>query len=211
MYGGAGDDVFIVDHALDQVFEDVEAGFDSVRSGVSFELTAHLENLRLTGDVAVDGRGNALKNHLVGNGAANALEGEGGRDWLFGGAGADVLLGCLDGAAGGRGERDTLRGGLDRDVFVLGNSNGCFYNDGLGHTAGRADYALVLDFTVGEDVLQLHGAATDYFLAPTGFNTASGTGLWWNGSGVGELIAVLRSVDETVLTGLNTLEVALFT
>ena len=208
--GGAGHDVYIVDSAFDLVLEAVDAGTDLVRSAVTLSLGDHLENMLLTGDSAINGTGNALRNRLIGNDAANVLHGGAGADWLAGGVGDDVLFGCLDSPTGGQGERDVLRGGADRDLFVLGSARGVFYDDGAAHTAGRADYALVLDFKVGEDQLQLAGQLSDYYLGATGFAGLAGTGLWWERGATDELIAVLRSANDITLTGLNTLSPAIF-
>lgn len=106
MAGGAGDDTYIVDNAGDTVFELADAGIDSVFSSVSFVLPEHVENLTLTGDVAIDGTGNALDNILTGNDAANLLAGGDGNDLLVGNGGNDVLNGGIgvDHMSGGTGD-----------------------------------------------------------------------------------------------------------
>ena len=63
-----------------------------MQSGVSYTLTANVENLTLTGS-ALNGTGNGLNNLIVGNGSANSLSGGAGNDTLDGGAGADTLIG----------------------------------------------------------------------------------------------------------------------
>ena len=52
----------------------------------------NIESLVLTGDAAVEGRGNELNNIITGNGADNDLYGALGEDTLSGGAGADRAL-----------------------------------------------------------------------------------------------------------------------
>lgn len=65
-------------------------GIDTVRSSVTWQLGANLENLTLTGAAGIDGTGNAQANVLIGNTAANKLAGRAGNDTLRGGAGFDT-------------------------------------------------------------------------------------------------------------------------
>lgn len=93
MEGGAGSDLYEVDDAGDQVIEQVNQGYDTVESSVSWTLGANAEALILTGTGAVDGTGNAQSNLLQGNGAANTLTGGDGNDMLNGRLGVDTLIG----------------------------------------------------------------------------------------------------------------------
>ncbi len=93
MVGGLGNDTYVVDNAADAVIENANEGTDTVRSAVTYALGANVENLTLIGTFAIDGRGNALDNLLVGNAARNTLWGEAGNDTLDGRAGADTLIG----------------------------------------------------------------------------------------------------------------------
>ncbi|ODU05319.1 MAG: hypothetical protein ABS89_02025 [Thiobacillus sp. SCN 63-1177] len=93
MSGGMGDDTYVVDNTLDVVAESANEGIDLVRSGVTYTLTANVENLTLTGNSAINGTGNTLDNVLIGNGAANTLTGGAGNDRLDGGAGNDTMVG----------------------------------------------------------------------------------------------------------------------
>jgi Ca2+-binding RTX toxin-like protein len=90
--GGAGDDTYIVGTG-DSVIEQANEGIDTVQSSVDLTLGDNVENLTLTGSVAVNGVGNGLDNVLTGNGVANILTGNAGNDTLNGGAGADRLTG----------------------------------------------------------------------------------------------------------------------
>lgn len=99
MSGGAGDDQFIVDNLGDVLTEVAGGGRDTVKSSLDFDLGLRgqqIENLTLTGALALQGVGNALDNVLTGNGAANVLHGADGNDYIDGGAGADQM----DGGAG---------------------------------------------------------------------------------------------------------------
>ncbi|HWI86594.1 MAG TPA: calcium-binding protein, partial [Sphingomonas sp.] len=92
--GTGGDDIFIVNDPGDTVVEAANAGVDRVESSLaSYTLTDNVENLVLTGGVAINGTGNALDNHLTGNDNANLLSGGDGNDTLDGGAGADQMIG----------------------------------------------------------------------------------------------------------------------
>ncbi|ESQ73968.1 calcium-binding protein [Asticcacaulis sp. AC402] len=89
--GGLGDDTFSVDDA-DVVVEAASGGNDSVVSSVSYSLTAHVENLTLTGSGNLTGLGNALGNSLTGNTGGNLLDGAAGADSLAGGLGDDTYV-----------------------------------------------------------------------------------------------------------------------
>lgn len=93
LIGGGGDDSYLVDIATDTVVEAVGEGMDLVRSGVTYTLSANVENLMLTGSAVIQGTGNALDNQLTGNTANNTLSGGAGQDTLDGGAGNDTLIG----------------------------------------------------------------------------------------------------------------------
>ncbi len=100
LIGSGGNDIFFADR-LDDIIVETDAitasgGTDLVyfggASGV-YTLSANVENLTLTGSVAIGGTGNALANTIIGNAAANILTGGSGNDTLIGGAGADRLVG----------------------------------------------------------------------------------------------------------------------
>jgi Ca2+-binding RTX toxin-like protein len=66
---------------------------DAVTTSQSFALGATAQKLTLTGSADLDGAGNALGNHIIGNRGANRLHGYEGNDTLEGGAGDDTLNG----------------------------------------------------------------------------------------------------------------------
>jgi trimeric autotransporter adhesin len=105
MDGGLGDDLFVVDNAGDVAIELAGQGTDVVNASVTYTLGANVENLVLTGALAIDGTGNGLDNVLTGNSKSNTLSGGDGNDQLNGGAGAD-----------------TMDGGLGNDVFIVDSS-----------------------------------------------------------------------------------------
>ena len=113
MVGGAGDDYYYFDDVGDVVIEALDAGLDCVEASANCTLNNHVENLLLSGSVALSGTGNALNNQLIGNAAGNLLKGMAGNDSMLGFAGNDTL----DGGTG----NDTLRGGLGNDVLNGGD------------------------------------------------------------------------------------------
>jgi Ca2+-binding RTX toxin-like protein len=108
MVGGLGDDTYIVDNASDLVKEvantTANAGTDTVKASLplktippvppattsttapdTYTLGADIENLTLTGTIAVNGTGNTLANKIEGNSVANILDGSTGADKLYSG------------------------------------------------------------------------------------------------------------------------------
>ncbi|MFJ3371202.1 M10 family metallopeptidase C-terminal domain-containing protein [Pseudomonas sp. NPDC086251] len=91
MIGGTGNDTYIVDNIGDVISETntLAGGIDTVRSSVSYTLSANVENLTLTGTADLNGIGNAQGNVIIGNDGNNQLNGGGGVDTLIGGKGND--------------------------------------------------------------------------------------------------------------------------
>ncbi len=92
MYGGAGDDTYVVSQTGDKAYEVADGGIDTVLSSISYDLTGqYIENLTLTGTSAINAMGNSLDNSLTGNSAANVLDGGAGNDILRGNGGNDIF------------------------------------------------------------------------------------------------------------------------
>jgi Ca2+-binding RTX toxin-like protein len=205
LIGGAGDDYYIIDSISDIVFESLNGGLDSVVANVNgYTLAGNAEVLILgTGTIGV---GNILDNTLIGNSLSNLFTGATGNDSLFGGAGDDNLTGCTDLATGGKGEKDTLTGGVGSDIFSLGSKSGVFYNDGIAGNAGAADYAFITDFTIGKDILKLKGTQIQYTLGDHAVEgLTSHKGLYFKNGTTDELIAIIQTssgtLDASVITG----------
>ena len=92
LIGGLGDDNYVVDNIGDSVTESFGEGTDKVSSNLAYILPGNVENLTLTGTLAINGTGNDLANILLGNSAANQLDGGAGADVLKGAAGNDTYL-----------------------------------------------------------------------------------------------------------------------
>ncbi|QRM29994.1 calcium-binding protein [Microvirga sp. VF16] len=92
MTGGTGNDTYIVDNSRDQVIERARGGTDLVKASVHWILGSQVENLTLTGRVALKGTGNALANTITGNDGHNILDGKAGADRLAGAKGNDTYI-----------------------------------------------------------------------------------------------------------------------
>ncbi|MCF8708543.1 right-handed parallel beta-helix repeat-containing protein [Rhizorhapis sp. SPR117] len=127
--GGMGDDIYVINNALDHVVEAAGAGIDEVQSRVDFTLGENVENLRLQGS-AVSGTGNGLANVIRGNDAANVLKGLGGDDLIYGGGGND----SIDGGTGndrlyGDAGKDVIHSGAGDDLIYGGDGDDILYGD----------------------------------------------------------------------------------
>ncbi len=92
LLGGLGDDTYLVSTS-DSVVEEPSSGIDTVQSNADWSLADNIENLTLTGSIAINGNGNALNNLITGNGNANSLIGGDGDDRLDGRSGVDSMAG----------------------------------------------------------------------------------------------------------------------
>nr|MDJ0509911.1 calcium-binding protein [Crocosphaera sp.] len=150
----------------------------------------------LSKDDAISGNeGNDIINGDEGN---DILFGHQGDDIVSGGAGEDVIVGVDPGSGFGTSEKDSLRGDEGEDTFVLGDQNRVYYVDNDPTSVGEEDYGLIVDFTVGEDSIELNGNPDNYLL--DFYTTSDGKvnadivydpGL----AARGELIAILEDVS----------------
>jgi Ca2+-binding RTX toxin-like protein len=101
---------------------------------------------------------------IVGANKKGKLTGGGGNDTITGGNKNDIITGS-DSTFRGVGEVDTLTGGGGRDKFVLGDKNGAYY---VGK--GKDDYALITDFNLFQDLIDL-GGFKNYSFVSGGGNT----------------------------------------
>ena len=89
MFGGVGNDIYIVEQVGDSVNELLGAGTDTVRASIDYVLAMNnnVENLTLLPGMAISATGNELNNVITGNANANTLIGGAGSDTLDGGSG----------------------------------------------------------------------------------------------------------------------------
>ena len=130
---------------------------------------------------------------LNGGSGNDTLDGGSGNDSLIGGTGSDSLTGdsgadTLKGSAANivAREVDTLVGGSDIDLFILGT--GVKYYDNF----GGSDFALIKDFALGTDKLHLGGTRSQYRVDGINGDVGLFTG--------NELIAIFEQNSVTSIT-----------
>jgi Ca2+-binding RTX toxin-like protein len=202
LYGGNGNDTYVVDNAGDVVVENGGEGADLVRSSISYTLGANVENLTLIGSASINGTGNELNNILDGNGGNNTLDGAGGVDTLRGGLGDDIYIIDIT-ATGALQDKITEAAGAGIDTIQLRGSAslGNAYVHKLGATIENLDASAAgttrLDLTGntlsntligndGDNVLN-GGAGNDTLIGGAGADRLIG--------GAGNDAFVFRSLD----------------
>jgi hypothetical protein len=106
----------------------------------------------------------------------------------------DELIGSQNYAEGeGVMERDILIGGVGKQTFVLGGSDGGYYDQ-----RGGLDSALIQNFTEGEDVIRLHGSHELYELEVENGSTR----IFLQGDGVTTGDDFIAQIDGVVITDL---------
>ncbi len=136
MFGEAGDDRYVINHAGFQIEEAVGSGNDRVVTTVSADLTTagEIERVVVAATTGIVVTGSATNNVIIGNTGADTLAGGAGDDVLSGRNGADVLTGGFG--------NDTLTGGADADLFVFATGSG---------------RDMISDYTDGVDRIDLSG------------------------------------------------------
>ena len=186
MEGGAGNDTYFVDSQQDRVDETGGSGVDTVQSEIDFSLQiadgqvyGNVENLLLTGDADLIGKGNDLANIIVGNDGQDRLYGFDGNDKLDGGANDDLLHGGngTDILTGGAGD-DQLSGDLGNDVMSGGLGDDGYLVDSAGdrivELAGQGHdtvLSMISVYTLGANLEDLA------FVGPVGNDVGTGNNL----------------------------------
>lgn len=155
MAGGAGDDVYYVNHSGDVVVEQAGEGVDKVIASIDYTLPDHVEDLTLTGQARV-GTGNGADNVIIGNDGDNVLDGGEGDDTLYGAGGNDVLIGGAGSDAyvvtQGSGDKRIIDEGPASDVDQLILAGGITPADVTSYRLANAPDDLVLAFAAGGSV-----------------------------------------------------------
>jgi serralysin len=130
VYGGSGDDTYIVDNTDISLSELMGEGTDTVKSTVGYKLQSEFEDLTLLGDDDIRGIGNDGGNILIGNIGDNRLRGNGGDDTISGGDGDDKIWGGIgvESIHGDAGD-DIIHGGLNNDVIFGGEDDDVIYGN----------------------------------------------------------------------------------
>jgi hypothetical protein len=155
-----------------------------------------------TGDDTING---GKDDDTINGGAGrNSLFGDLGNDSLIGGNDQDILTGVsITADSFGSGEVDTLTGGSAVDTFILGDSTSAYYSNDDSSDPGVEDFALITDFSSGEDILQVWGQGNYAIGAASG-----GAGIFLDDDGIDglsssdELIAVLAGFTEADATAI---------
>ncbi|MDY6939453.1 MAG: SdrD B-like domain-containing protein [Cyanobacteriota bacterium] len=199
LIGNAGDDLLNGDSGKDTLMggnhnDTLNGGDDNdlLNSGSgNDELNGEAGDDRLLGSAGNDTlNGNNGNDFLNGGNENDLLTGNAGNDRLIGGDGDDTLIGT-DAIAAGAGELDVLIGQSGADTFVLGDATTAYYS-----AQGWTDRGQILDFTVGEDAIVLHGTAADYQLREANNHTQIRLG--------SETIGVVIGVTDLDLTDTST-------
>ena len=139
-----------------------------------------------------------------GSDGGDLLVGATGSDRLNGNAGDDILIGVdRNNSTPGATEIDRLNGGAGRDTFVLGDRDAVYYSYGL--TNRILDVAIIEDFNLNEDAIQLHGTAQDYTLKQFGSNAFLGFATFV-GAGVGIMTSsreIIGYIQDANINNLN--------
>lgn len=181
--GGAGDDDLTSLGGDDNL--DGGGGNDELYGGDNNDIL-----LGAVGHDNLDGA--AGKDFLIGDAGSDRLVGGEGNDNLNGGSDRDILIGVDEYSSNpGLGEVDILRGGIGRDVFMLGDADQVFYNDMKPPTNGN-DFAHIVDFNVAKDQIQLGPGS--YLLEASPIPGIAGTGIFLD-EDVDELVAVVDRVS----------------
>lgn len=212
LYGGKGDDTYIVDNTADQITEEVNEGTDSVESSATYTLSANVENLKLTGSAAIDGTGNSRNNILDGasNSAANVLTGGAGNDTYVVGAGDTVVEDADAGTDRIQTSLATYSIAAEPNVEQLQHI-GSVHFTGTGNSGANLIIAgsggSILDGAGGNDDLEggggnddLRGGADDDVLLGKGGNDTltGGDGIDWLDGGAGDDVYVEVGSDDGV-------------
>jgi Ca2+-binding RTX toxin-like protein len=172
VFGGSGDDTYLIGKGNFTIAEAANNGNDTVVSDRSYTLADNIETLQLSGNNNIDGDGNNGFNILSGNAGNNHLSGHAGFDELAGGRGNDILTG----GSGGDTFSFAPSGGHDHitdfasaeDSISLAGFGIASFNDLKNHHMDNVGADLVI--TLGSDTLTLDHthiadvSGSDFFL-----------------------------------------------
>ena len=212
LFGGDGDDTYIVHNTDTRVGESSGEGTDTVQSDVDFYILKNVENLILTGEDALLGAGNSGNNVITVNDAASTVYGLGGNDTYivshagttvseFLGSGTDIVQSSASFTLGSGLENLTLTGssaingtGNSLDNVLIGNSgaNTISANGGNDTLTGGAGN----DSLVGSTGNELYNFAQDDGVDAINDDNGSGSNsdkVLFDGSVVQSVVAVFMN------------------
>jgi hypothetical protein len=123
-----------------------------------------------------------------------------GSDVLQGTAAPELISGVPTTGTGtsmGRGQIDTVTGMAGADIFVIGDSRGVLYDDGIANNTGISDHLIIRDFQRGSDKIQIK-SNTDYITRTATINRVAVTEIYWDRNRSGTLNLSGSNRDELV-------------
>jgi len=200
--GSSGNDTYILGTG-DSIVEASNGGTDTVQTAVTYTLGANLENLTLTGSIAVNGTGNTANNVLDGsqNSAANVLTGGTGNDTYIVGSGDTVVEGASGGTDTVQSAQTYTLGAEVEALTLIGTASINGTGNTLNNTINGNSGANVLDGGAGADTMA-GGGGDDTYLVDNTSDTATeaaGAGLDTVRSSV--TFTLGSDVENLVLTG----------
>lgn len=172
MEGGAGDDIYIVDNTKDVIIEVAGEGTDTVMAGVTYTLSAEVENITATdGNITLNGN---AKDNILDDGGESTVS-------LRGGSGNDTYL------LSGTGTTITDTGGIDtvssavaiiltpfttiENAILTGVGAVNITGNNLANRLTGNSAANTLNGGAGNDVLDGGGSADDVLIGGAGNDT----------------------------------------
>jgi Ca2+-binding RTX toxin-like protein len=215
LIAGAGNDQVNGDQGSDQILGEVGndklnggqgsdtvfggQGNDQISEAIQRPRRAPFEEDTMNGEGGNDTIDGGIDSDTISGGnGRDRLTGGNGSDTINGDSGNDVLIGVNSRSR--EDISDTLTGGTGRDRFILGDANRVYYLDVIQRF--RLFYnALITDFTVGQDTMQLNGSADLYRLSFSRRGGVRQATLIYEGverTGPPEEIAILQNVSRNL-------------
>lgn len=186
---------------LDLNTDELENASSSINNSSLVTGTSNSDSL-IGGNANQEIKGFAGDDYLDGGAGADLLRGGNGDDRLIGGRGNDKIIGWegddiligVDPTKTNRGyqEIDRLSGNGGKDTFVLGDVDGVYYNHGGTRAESWQDRAIIGDFDINQDTIQLHGSPGQYQLVTGSQDTKIFYGE--TETSFNELIAIVKNV-----------------
>jgi Ca2+-binding RTX toxin-like protein len=208
LVGGRGDDTFVISNT-GVTIEDT-SGNDTVESSINYTLQVGLENLTLTGNGDINGKGNDSNNTITGNSGNNHLDGGVGNDTLIGGGGNDTLLGDVgdDTLVVRASDLDTgtFNGGTGSDTLkITASVGGTIDLTGINNANFLSIEKIDLTETTGNTVLKLNLETIKSLV-----DISSGTPTLSVKLGSGDTIDFVASSGQTTFNDTATKEITVF-
>ncbi|MBS0182663.1 MAG: putative Ig domain-containing protein [Nitrospira sp.] len=203
--GGVGNDTYVIDSAGDVITENQNEGIDTALSAVSYQLSANVENLTLTGMAAINSIGNEMNNVLTGNSATNVLTGGVGDDTYVVGAGDTVVELDGEGIDTVLSDRTYALGPAVENLTLIGNQIINGVGNDLDNRLRGNGAPNILSGRLGDDTYRVGAGDTVVELPDEGTDTIEATDSCQLGANLENLTlldgGIIIGVDGIRLTG----------